>query len=168
MCRLCFVGSVGNLPNLYPTSPGYTAEIVDEQSTMSRFLLAEGTLHIASACVVTCFHETDSTAVFHNLCLDYHEITAPPLDCARSGYLHTICSVVTGGRDFITTTQTAVSTILGHVFTQTRLTALPSHQQHLQPTCVCRFHACKLHQFHQRLQVSCFCKSHQFHQDSTQ
>ena len=50
MCRLCFVGSVGNLPNLYPTSPGYTAEIVDEQSTTSRFLFAEGTLYIASAC----------------------------------------------------------------------------------------------------------------------
>ena len=33
--------------------------------------------------------------VFHNLCRDYHEITAPPLDCARSGYLHTICSIVT-------------------------------------------------------------------------
>ena len=33
--------------------------------------------------------------VFHNLCRDQHEITAPPLDCARSGYLHTICSVVT-------------------------------------------------------------------------
>ena len=34
--------------------------------------------------------------------------------------------------DFITTTQTAVSTIIGQVFTQTGLTALPSHQKHLQ------------------------------------
>ena len=56
------------------------------------------------------------------------------------------------------------------------LTALPSHQQHLQllrpqttpvPPGVCRVHTCKLHQFHQRLQVSSFCKSHQLHQDST-
>ena len=70
--------------------------------------------------------------VFHNLCRDYHEFTAPPLDCARSGYLHTICSHRHKREDFITTTQTAVSTILGQVFTQTGLTALPSHQQHLQ------------------------------------
>ena len=70
--------------------------------------------------------------VFHNLCRDYHEITAPPLDCARSGYMHTICSVVTKEMIFITTTQTAVSTTLGQVLTQTGLTALPSHQQHLQ------------------------------------
>ena len=32
--------------------------------------------------------------VIHNLCRDYHEITAFPLDCARSGYLHTVWSVV--------------------------------------------------------------------------
>ena len=45
-----------------------------------------------------CTHEFTRLTVltvFHNLCRDYHEITAPPLDCARSGYLHTICSVVT-------------------------------------------------------------------------
>ena len=39
---------------------------------------------------------------------------------------------------------------------------------HTSSTSVCRFLACKMHQFHQRLQVSCFCKSHQFHRDSTQ
>ena len=68
--------------------------------------------------------------LFHNLCRDYHEITAPPLDCARFGYLHTICCHKR--EDFITTTQAAVSTTLGQVVTQTGLTALPSHQQHLQ------------------------------------
>ena len=33
--------------------------------------------------------------VFHNLCRDHYDIKAPPFDSARSGYLHTICSVVT-------------------------------------------------------------------------
>ena len=69
--------------------------------------------------------------VFHNLCRNFHEITAPPLDCARSGVAHDLFSRHKR-EDFITTTQTAVSTILGQVFTQTGLTALPSHQQHLQ------------------------------------
>ena len=71
--------------------------------------------------------------VFHNLCRDYHEITAPPLDC--------VCTIWLFARDlpsrhkredFIITTQTAVSTMLGQVFTQTELIVLPSHQQHLQ------------------------------------
>ena len=30
--------------------------------------------------------------VIHNLCRDQHEVSAPLLVCARSGYLHTICS----------------------------------------------------------------------------
>ena len=92
--------------------------------------------------------------VFHNLCRDYHEITPPPLDCARSGYLHTICSVVTQKEDFITTTQTAVSTILGHVFTQTgfdRAAVSPTTLAALAPashtisTSVRRFHASASH-----------------------
>ena len=66
--------------------------------------------------------------VFHNVCRDCHEITALPLDCARSGYLRTICFSRHKREDFITATQTAVLTILGQVFTQTGLTALPSHQ----------------------------------------
>ena len=33
--------------------------------------------------------------VFHNSCRDQHQISAPPLVCARSGYMHTICSDVT-------------------------------------------------------------------------
>ena len=71
--------------------------------------------------------------VFHNFFCDYHEITAPPLDCAQSGHLHTICSVVTKKKKISSLRlMTAVSTILGQVFTQTGLTALPSHQQHLQ------------------------------------
>ena len=49
----------------------------------------------------------------------------PPLDCTRSFSRHK-------REDLITATQTAVSTILGQVFTQTGLTALPFHQQHLQ------------------------------------
>ena len=40
--------------------------------------------------------------MFHNLCGDHHEISAPPLVCARSRYLHTICSSVTQRKDFIT------------------------------------------------------------------
>ena len=42
--------------------------------------------------------------VSRNLRRDQHEISAPPLVCARSGYLHTICSDVTQTKDFITTT----------------------------------------------------------------
>ena len=101
--------------------------------------------------------------VFHNSCCDYHEITARPLDCARSGYLHTICAGVTKEKISSLRTQTAVSTILGHAFTQTgpdRAAVSPTTLAALAPashtssTSVCRFHACKLHQFHQRLQVS--------------
>ena len=123
--------------------------------------------------------------VFHNLCRDHHEITAPSSRlCTIWLFAHDLFSRHKK-EDFITTTQTAVSTILGQVFTQTGLTKLPSHQQHLQnfrpqatpvppasagvspasctsSTSVCRFLACKLQQFSQRLQVSCFCKSHQF------
>ena len=114
--------------------------------------------------------------VFHNLCRDYHEITAPPLDCARSGFLHTICSVVTKEK---------ISSLRLRLLSQQYLAKF-SHRQvdraavspttlaalapasHTSSTSVRRFHACKLHRFHQRLQVFCFCKSHQFHQDSTQ
>ena len=71
--------------------------------------------------------------VFHNLCRDYHEITAPPLDCVCTVWLfaHDLPSRHKR-EDFIITTQTAVSTMLGQVFTQTGLIVLPSHQQHLQ------------------------------------
>ena len=91
--------------------------------------------------------ETNPMTVFHNLCRDYHEIT-PHLDCARSGYLHTICSVVHKREYFIITTQTAVSTILGQVFTNridraavspTTLAAL-APESHTSSTSVCMFH----------------------------
>ena len=69
--------------------------------------------------------------VFHNLCRDHHEINAPPLDCARSGDLHTICSVVT--QEMTSSPRLRLlSNKTGQLFTQTGLTALPSRQQHLQ------------------------------------
>ena len=69
--------------------------------------------------------------VFHNLCRDYHEITAPPRDCARAGHLHTICSVVT--EEKISSLRLRLSQqYWAKFFTQTGLTALTSHQQHLQ------------------------------------
>ena len=71
--------------------------------------------------------------VFHNLCRDYHEITAPPLDCARSGHLHTICSVVTKEKISSLRLRLPSSTILGQVFTQTGFDPRCRHnQQHLQ------------------------------------
>ena len=75
--------------------------------------------------------------MFHNLCRDYHENhrTSYRL-CTIWPFAHDLFSRHKR-EDFIATTQTAVSTILGQVFTQTGLTALSSHQQ--QP-----------HQFHQR------------------
>ena len=69
--------------------------------------------------------------MFHNQCRDHHEITAPPLVCARSGYLHTICSDVTQRKGFITTPQTVVS----------RYSAELSHRQD-RPRC-CPDDSCK-------------------------
>ena len=69
--------------------------------------------------------------VFHNLCRDHHEITAPSSRlCTIWLFAHDLFS--RHKRISSLTTQTAVSTILGQVFTQTGLTKLPSHQQHLQ------------------------------------
>ena len=70
--------------------------------------------------------------VFHNLCRDYHEITAPPLDCARSGYLHTICSVVTKEKISSLRLRLLSQQYLAKFSHRKDLTALPSHQQHLQ------------------------------------
>ena len=56
--------------------------------------------------------------VFHNLCRDQHEISAPPLVCARSGYLHTICSDVTQRKAFHHYISDCHLTILGRAFTQ--------------------------------------------------
>ena len=115
--------------------------------------------------------------VFHNLCRDHCEITAPPLDCARSNKLHTICSVVT--KEKISSPRLGLlsqqylakfshrSRFDCAAVSPTTLAAL-APASHTSSPSVCRFHACKLHQFHQRLQVSRFCKSHQIHQDSTQ
>ena len=62
--------------------------------------------------------------MYHNLCRDQHEISAHPL----SGYLHTICSDVTQRRGFHHYISDSRLSILGRVFTQTRLTALPSRR----------------------------------------
>ena len=71
--------------------------------------------------------------------------TAPPLDCARSGHLHTICSDVTQRKDFITTSQTAVSQYLHQRYVQISFlvqafssiawegTLRHQHQTHLPP-----------------------------------
>ena len=85
--------------------------------------------------------------VFHNSCRDYHEITAPPLD-ARSGYLHTPCSVVTKEK---------ISSLRLRLLSQQYLAKF-SHMQD-SPRCrhtnnTCSSCARKPHQFHQRLQVS--------------
>ena len=58
--------------------------------------------------------------VFHNLCRDYHEITAPHLDCARSGHLHTICSVVKKEKISSPRLRLLSQQYLSQVFTQTR------------------------------------------------
>ena len=81
-----------------------------------------------------CAHEfkTNSMTVFHNLCRDYHEITAPPLDCARSGYLHTICSVVTKEKISSPRLRLLSQQYLAKFSHRQDLTVLPSHQQHLQ------------------------------------
>ena len=65
---------------------------------------------------------TQATA-FHNLCRDQHEISAPHLVCARSGYLHTICSDVTQRKG------------LHHYISDCRLTILG------RPDNSCRSHA---------------------------
>ena len=70
--------------------------------------------------------------VFQNFCRDYHEITAPPLDCARSGYLHTICSVVTKEKISSLQLRLLSQQYLAKFSDRQDLTALPSHQQHLQ------------------------------------
>ena len=57
--------------------------------------------------------------VFHNLCRDQHEISAPPLVCARSGYVQTICSDATQRRGFHHHISDWRLSILGRVFTQT-------------------------------------------------
>ena len=57
--------------------------------------------------------------VFHNLCRDQHEFSAPPLVCARSGSLHTICSDVTQRKGFHHCISDSRLTILGRAFTQT-------------------------------------------------
>ena len=90
--------------------------------------------------------------VFHNFCRDYHEITAPPLDCARSGYLHTICS---------DETKEKISSVRLRLLSQQYLAKF-SHRRD-GPRCrltnnTCSSCAGKPHQFHQRLQVSRFCK----------
>ena len=87
--------------------------------------------------------------MFHNLCRDQHEISAPPLVCARSGYLHTICSDVTQRKGFHHYISDCRLSILGRVFTQTGLTALPSRrfsqisypQFHDSASHAIRFHA---------------------------
>ena len=79
--------------------------------------------------------------VFHNLCRECHEITAPPLDCARSGYLHTICSVHCDSDGCLNNTWPSFHT--DRIGPRCRLTNNP-----------CSSCARKPHQFHQRLQVS--------------
>ena len=70
--------------------------------------------------------------VFHYLCRDYHETTAPPLNCARSGYLHTICSVVTKEKISSLRLRLSSQQYSAEFSHRQDLTALPSHQQHLQ------------------------------------
>ena len=53
--------------------------------------------------------------------------SAPPLNCARSGYLHTICSIVT-----LLRLRLLSQHYLAKFSHRQDLTALPSHQQHLQ------------------------------------
>ena len=87
--------------------------------------------------------------MFRSLCRDHHEISAPPLVCARSGYLHTICSGVTQRRGFHHYISYCRLSILGRVFTQIGLTALPSRrflqiscpQSHNSASHATRFHA---------------------------
>ena len=115
--------------------------------------------------------------VFHNLCRDDHEISAPPLDCARSGYLHTICSVVTKEKISSLRLRLLSQQHLAKFSHRQDLTVLPSHQQHLRllrpqatpvPPASASFTPANCASSISVLQVSCFCKSYQFHQDSTQ
>ena len=91
--------------------------------------------------------------LFHNLCRDHQEITAPPLVCARSGHLHTICSVVTKEKISSLQLRLLSQQYLAKFSHRQDLTALPSHQQHLQLLRP-QAHTSSPHQFHQRLQVS--------------
>ena len=113
------------------------------QMHMSKQLNREGqtTIHKLKNKMDMKTTETDCTyeftrltqmTVFHNLCRDYHEITAPTLDCAPSGYLHTICSVVTKEKISSLRLRLLSQRCLAKIFTKKGLTALPSHQQHLQ------------------------------------
>ena len=88
--------------------------------------------------------------VFHHLCRDHHEITAPPLDCARSGHLHTICSVVT--KDKISSPQLRLLSHNTwpsfHTDRIDRAAVSPTTLADLaatSSTSVCSFLACKLH-----------------------
>ena len=73
----------------------------------------------------------------------------PPLVCARSGYLHTLCSDVTQRRGFHHYISDCRLTLLDRVFTQTGKTALPSRrflqisypQFHNSASHAIRFHA---------------------------
>ena len=87
--------------------------------------------------------------VFHNLCRDYHEITAPPLDCARSGYLHTICFSRHKREDFHHYDLICCFNNTWPNFLTDRI-----DRTAVSPTNTCSSCARKPHQFHQRLQLS--------------
>ena len=91
---------------------------------------------------------------FNNFCLDCHEMTASPLDSARSDYLHTmICSVVTKKRISSLHDSDCCLNNIWPSFTQTGL----DRCCHTNNTC--SFCARKPHQFHQRLLTTANCTS---------
>ena len=94
--------------------------------------------------------------VFHILCRDYHEITAPPLDCTIWLFAHDLFS-----RHKREESSLRLGLLSQHAWPSfhtdridraavppTTLAAL-APASHTSSTRVCRFNACKLHQFHQ-------------------
>ena len=90
-----------------------------------------------------CTHEFTRQTVFHNLCRDYHEITAPPLDCARFWlFAHELFSRHKR-EDFITTTlnNTWLSFHTGRI---DRVAVLPTTLASLAPAnCTGSIRVCK-------------------------